>query len=221
MESIMSETSRRGSSDVWITAAYEALLENGVDAVKIQPLARTVGLSRTSFYWFFEDREELLAALVALWRQKNTGGILRQAEAYAETIVEAVLNVFDCWLNADLFDSPFEFAMRSWSLQSADILAEVQSADQLRIAALTQMFQRFGYSETASDVHARAIYLVQIGYISMQTHEDGPSRMERIKDYVTVFTGHTPQPRELERFFARHRYTGPVAADRQPTAATP
>ena len=220
----MSETSRRGSSDLWITAAYEALLENGVDAVKIQPLAKNLGLSRTSFYWFFEDREELLAALVSLWRQKNTGGVLKQAEAYAETIVEAVLNVFDCWLNRELFDSPFEFAMRSWSLQSAEILAEVQRADQLRITALTQMFRRFGYSQTASDVHARAIYLVQIGYISMQTREDGPSRMERIKDYVTIFTGHAPQPRDLDRFFGRHPDIRPatdMAAAQEPTVVTP
>ena len=40
------------------------LLESGVDSVRISPLAKKLGLSRTSFYWFFKDREELLAALV-------------------------------------------------------------------------------------------------------------------------------------------------------------
>ena len=47
----------RGSRQGWLDAAYEALIEGGIDAVKIQPLARRLGLSRTSFYWFFGERE--------------------------------------------------------------------------------------------------------------------------------------------------------------------
>ncbi len=93
-------------------AAYQALLESGVDSVKILPLAKKLNLSRTSFYWFFKDREELLAALVSRWREKNTGSIVRQSQAYAETLAEAMLNVFDCWLDAGLFDNRFEFAVR-------------------------------------------------------------------------------------------------------------
>ena len=183
------------------------LLESGVDAVKILPLAKRLKLSRTSFYWFFKDREELLDRLVASWRVKNTGNIIQRCEAYAETLAEAMLNVFDCWLDPDLFDSRFEFAIRSWALQSDPIASEVQEADTARIAALTRMFIRFGYSEGAADARARTTYLVQIGYISMQTSEDMASRMKRIPDYIAIFTGQIPDRRELGRFFARHSYT--------------
>jgi AcrR family transcriptional regulator len=208
MEQTMNDSGWRGSPDVWLGAAYESLLEAGVDAVKIQPLAKKLNLSRTSFYWFFKDREELLGALVSRWREKNTGNLINQADAYAETIAEAMLNVFDCWLDSRLFDSQFEFAIRSWALQSPEILAEVQSADQQRLDALTRMFVRFGQSETRADVRARTIYLVQIGYISMQTKEDISVRMKRIQEYVEIFTGQAPEQRELDRFFARHGYSG-------------
>ncbi|MFT8720199.1 TetR/AcrR family transcriptional regulator [Acetobacter sp.] len=202
----INETVKRGSAELWLNVAYEALLENGVDAVKISPLAAKLNLSRTSFYWFFRDREELLEALVSLWRQKNTGNVIKQAEAYAETIREAVLNVFDCWLDTNLFDSQFEFAIRSWGLQSSYILSEVQQADDLRIAALTRMFQHFGYSETSAEVRAQSIYLVQIGYITRQTREKTAERMERIPSYLEIFTGKKATQRELDRFFARHGY---------------
>lgn len=204
----MNDSGWRGSPDVWLGAAYESLLEAGVDAVKIQPLAKKLNLSRTSFYWFFKDREELLDALVSRWREKNTGNLVKQAGAYAETVAEAMLNVFDCWLNRELFDSQFEFAVRSWALQSPEILAEVQSADQQRLEALSRMFLRFGYDEPHADVRARTIYLVQIGYISMQTTEDISVRMKRIPEYVEIFTGQAPEQRELDRFFARHGYSG-------------
>lgn len=206
MEQTSSDTGWRGSRDGWLDAAQEVLLESGVESVKIQSLARKVKLSRTSFYWFFEDREQLLAALIGRWRDKNTGNLIRQSDAYAESIAEAMLNVFDCWLDDAVFDSKFEFAIRSWAIQSPDILAEVNAADQSRIEAMTKMFAKFGFDGSSADVRARTMYLTQIGYISMQTAEDLGMRLGRIPDYVRIFTGEGPQQRELDRFFARHRY---------------
>lgn len=200
-----SETGWRGSPELWLNAAYDALMDSGVDGVKILPLARRLKLSRTSFYWFFADREELLAALVARWREKNTGSILARADAYAETMAEAMLNVFDCWLDAGLFDSRLEFAIRSWALQSDAVLAEVRDADAIRIAALTRMLQRYGHDAVAADVRARTIYLVQIGYISMQSQESVDVRLGRIPEYVRIFTGEAPRPGEMERFIARNK----------------
>jgi AcrR family transcriptional regulator len=207
MDQSSNDTGWRGSPEVWLQAAYETLLDSGIDAVKIQPLARKLNLSRTSFYWFFKDREELLGALVMRWREKNTGSIVKQSAAYAESVAEAMLNVFDCWLDNSLFDSQFEFAIRSWALQSPDIVQDVQSADRIRLDALTRLFMRFGFREPSADVRARTIYLVQIGYISMQTKEDLATRMKRIPAYVEIFTGQAPEQRELDRFFARHGYS--------------
>jgi AcrR family transcriptional regulator len=207
MEQALNDSGWRGSPDVWLGAAYETLLEAGVDAVRIMLLAKKLNLSRTSFYWFFKDREALLDALVLRWREKNTGGIIKQADAYAETVAEATLNVFDCWLDGRLFDAQFEFAIRSWAIQSPDIAIDVHAADQQRLDALSRMFVRFGYDEVSADVRARTIYLVQIGYISMQTKEDLSVRMKRIPDYVEIFTGRKPEQRELERFYARHLHS--------------
>ena len=194
----------RGSPEVWLKAAYELLIDSGIDAVKIQPLAQKLKLSRTSFYWFFKDREELLAALLAMWRDKNTGNLVRQANAYAETLVEGLLNVSDCWFEPNLFDSKFEFAVRSWALQSPEVHTEVQKADDQRLAALSALFRRFGHNETSADVRARTVYLTQIGYISMQTSEDLAVRLARMPAYMEVFTGTVPQQRELDRFLSRH-----------------
>jgi AcrR family transcriptional regulator len=208
MDQVLGETGWRGSAEVWLEAAYELLLESGVSTVKILPLAKKLGLSRTSFYWFFKDREELLGALIARWRDKNTGNLVKQAQAYAESIAEAMLNVNDCWIDKTLFDAQFEFAVRSWALESSDILAEVRTADQTRLEALAQMFTRFGYTALTADVRARTTYLTQIGYISMQTQEDVALRMKRIPEYVEIFTGVRPEQRELDRFHARHGFKG-------------
>lgn len=205
---------------MWLDAAYAALKESGIDAVRVMPLAKQLGLSRTSFYWFYEDREQLLAALLTRWRDKNTGNLVHQCERYAESISEAILNVFECWLNPELFDSQFEFAVRSWAMQSADVTAEIALADETRINALAGMFRRFGYDDQAADVRARTIYLTQIGYISMKTTEDVVVRFRRIPQYVSVFTGKALKRRELDRFYGAFGYAETTPGVFVPLAAT-
>lgn len=206
--------SNRGSADKWLDAAYESLLTSGVDSIRILSLARKLNLARTSFYWFFADRDELLEALLARWREKNTGNWIARTSAYADSICEAVLNVFDCWFDDALFDSRLESAIRNWAQQSADVAAEIARADALRIRALAAMFSRFGYADVEADVRARTVYLTQIGYLSMRTQESLGTRMGRIAAYVQIFTGVAPTDSEVHRFFARRGW-------RRPKGATP
>lgn len=206
VKAIAGETGWRGTPDVWIDAAYVALIEGGVENVKVQILSNKLNLSRSSFYWNFKDRDELLEGLLARWRTKNTGSLVASTTSYAETLQEALLNVFDCWLDKSLFDSQFEHAVRSWALQSKAVDDEVARADNIRVAALDAMFQRFGREPELADVAARALYQGQMGYISMNAPDPIDERMARIPRYVQLFTLSPPTESELNRFYARHNY---------------
>jgi len=201
----------RGSEEVWLTAAKAALLDGGVDAVKIQPLATRLQLSRTSFYWFFRDRNALLDALLQSWEETNTRALVTATEAYADTIAEAVLNVISSFLDEDGFEPRFDFAIRGWAQQNADVMVRVNAADDRRLAAIRAMFERFGFEPHEADVRARTVYLVQIGYISMQVRETLATRMGRIPAYVKTYSGQAPTRRELARFHARHGFTAEAA----------
>ncbi|MCA8091691.1 TetR/AcrR family transcriptional regulator [Burkholderia anthina] len=203
MEEPIAAENLRGSADTWLDAATESLLESGIESVRILPLAKKLNLSRTSFYWFFKDREELLATLLARWKGKNTANWVARTEAYADSISEAVLNVFDCWFDDTIFDNRYEAAIRSWGQQAPEIATELADADTKRIAALTAMFERFDYAPVAAQVRARTMYLTQLGYVSMKTTEPMSERMARIATYAEVFTGKLPTDREMQRFFAR------------------
>ena len=207
------------SQAAWIDAAYELLIDSGVNAVKIVPLARKLGTSRTSFYWLFKDREEILGALLERWQRHNTRALITQSEKYASSIVEATLNVFDCWFDPSLFDSEFEYAVRSWSLQEGAVAERVRQADERRLEALQAMFIRYGYEASEADTRARTVYLIQVGYISMHTRESRDTRIGRVAQYVAIFTGQPCTSADLERFAARHtaRFSGEelAAAQRQ------
>ena len=198
-----SETGWRGSREGWLEAAYAALIREGIDGVKIMPLAEGLRLSRTSFYWFFKDRSELLSALADMWEARTTVPLVAATAEYAETKTEAMLNVIACFLRADTFDAKLEFAMRGWGLKDAAILSRITDADTRRLKALSDMLERWGHDPQDADVRARTIYLVQIGYISMQVDETLETRLTRIPNYVEIYTGHPPEPREIARFRGR------------------
>lgn len=197
----------RGSEDLWLEAAYQMLVSAGVEAVKVMPLAQSLGLSRTSFYWHFKDREALLAALLERWEARNTGNLVARTRAYAETINEALYNLFDCWLTRDLFDSRLDFAVRNWALGDAVVRATLQSTDETRIDAIRAMFSRFGYSPEQAETRALTVYYTQIGYISMMVTEPRDVRIARMPAYVETFSGRAPDAAETARFMARHAGT--------------
>jgi AcrR family transcriptional regulator len=196
----------RGSREVWLAAARQALIESGLDAVKIQPLASGLGIARTSFYWFFRDRTELLEALVADWEARNTGAFVEACDAFAETITEGLLNLIAVFHDETVFDPRLDFAVRSWAHQSDAVTARVNAADERRLAAIRGMFARFGFAPGDADVRARTVYLVQIGYIAMQVRETPAVRMTRVAGYVEIDSGHPPTPSEMARFRARVRF---------------
>ena len=125
----------RGSREGWLAAARAALLESGIDAVKIQPLASRLNLSRTSFYWFFKDRAAILDALLEDWEATNTRALIAACEAYADTIAEAVLNVIGVFLDETRFEPRFDFAVRGWAHRSDAVMARVTAADEARLEA--------------------------------------------------------------------------------------
>jgi len=198
------QNSWRGSEDTWLDAAYGVLIESGVEAVKVMSLARTLDMSRTSFYWHFSDREALLDALVEKWKQRNSGNLIRQTEMYAETITEAILNLFDCWIDPELFDARMDFAIRSWAQTSTELKKILEQTDQERINAIQAMFSRFGFDQEQAEIRAHTVYYTQVGYISMMVDEPLVERLKRMPAYVENFAGSFPSESEVARFMARH-----------------
>lgn len=199
-------TGWRGSADLWLDAAYDVLIESGVDQVKVLPLAERLGLSRTSFYGHFDSREMLLEALVARWQAKNTGSLIAKTESYAESIGEAILNLFDCWLSPAIFDSRFDLAIRNWALGDPTLRQVLEATDKARIDAIAAMFARHGFGSDQARVRAYTVYYTQIGYISMMVNEPVELRMQRMPIYIETFSGTAPTPAEVARFSARHGF---------------
>lgn len=195
----------RGSRELWLDTAYEMLITSGIDSVKVMPLAKQLDMSRGSFYAYFEDRNALLEALIQRWQDKNTANMLKKCRQYAESINEAIFNLFDCWFDVELFDARMDFAIRNWGHQAPDLQAVLKQTDKERIRAIYDMFIRFDYDAEEARVRANTIYMTQIGYISMMMDDTPAERLKHTPGYVQTFTGVPPASNEIERFMSRHQ----------------
>jgi AcrR family transcriptional regulator len=73
-------TGRRLSADDWTSAALAALVEGGVAAVAVEPLAMRLGATKGSFYWHFRNRDALLAATLERWERLETDDVITRVE---------------------------------------------------------------------------------------------------------------------------------------------
>ncbi|WP_246770758.1 TetR/AcrR family transcriptional regulator [Aestuariivirga sp. YIM B02566] len=192
----------------WLDLALETLISDGVEGVRILALGQKLGVSRSSFYWYFESRQDLLDQLLEYWRNKNTRFIIERAKRPAPTITQAVLNVFECWVDTNLFNPRLDFAIRTWARSSTFVHEIIDAADNERVLAIGDMFARYGYSQEDAFVRARVLYFMQIGYYSLEIIEPMSSRLSLVPAYLRSFTGREPLDSEIEAFARYVEATG-------------
>ncbi len=191
--------------DDWLNMGLDLLIRDGVERVKVLALAEAMGVSRSSFYWYFRSRQDLLDALLTRWEETNTAGLIAQAEAPAERVTGAVLNIFRCIANPALFHTALDFAVRDWARRSEPVAARMRAGDAARVAALTSMFARYGCGEREAVTRAKVLYYMQLGYDMAEPEESHDFRLSMTPEYLKVFTGQAPTEAEMAEFAAYSR----------------
>ncbi len=190
----------KATREDWLNLALEILVSDGVDSVRVLTLSRRLEVSRSSFYWYFKSRQDLLDQLLAFWREKNTKFIVERAGRAAANVIRGVMNVFECWVDESLFDPRLDFAVRAWAHLSERVRRIVDQADDERMAAIRDMFLRHGYDAEDAFVRARVLYYMQIGYYSLDLNEPMDNRLSHVAAYLRSFTGQEPTREDVADF---------------------
>jgi AcrR family transcriptional regulator len=198
-------TKNRANRETWIDAAYTLFVDDGIEAVKIMPLAKTLNLTRTGFYWHFKDLSELQDAIIDIWQTRNTGIIVERCAAHAQSLCAALFNLIDCWIDNDLFDAPLDLEIRNWARNDARLQTLVDQSDDVRLAAVMALFERFGRTGDVAHYRALTVILTQTGYYSMHVSEPRLQRAIAGCQYAEIFAGMSPTPAEKNAFLERHR----------------
>ncbi|MDH3859806.1 MAG: TetR/AcrR family transcriptional regulator [Gammaproteobacteria bacterium] len=183
----------------WLQQALEVFVSEGIDAVRITRLADDLGVTRGSFYWHFENREDLIDALVRYWKDKNTAAIVRSVN-HAESLAEGIFRFFETCIDAAHFDPRLDLAIREWSRRSPSIRKLVDHEDAARIESLQKFFASFDYSMPDALIRARVLYYSQIGFYALEIEESLTTRLSYTESYFECFTGQKLDPQQAASF---------------------
>ena len=147
--------------DEWIGAAAAALAVGGLDAVRVEVQARTLGVTKGSFYWHFEDRAALLQAVLERW-ESAARAVLESAETLP-TPQQRVVVLFRGFTrpSGGLPDAEvFAWARRDRSV--AERVAEVERA---RVVFLRDQLTQLGVAVHEAHRRAEAAYLASSAWL--------------------------------------------------------
>jgi AcrR family transcriptional regulator len=148
------------SAKDWLDAGLRALARDGFTALKAEPLAKAMGVSRGSFYWHFADIGAYHAALLEHWRDISAEQIIANVEASAahENPVTVLLRrVFSEKL-------ALEMAVRSWATFDAAARAAVQAIDRRRLDYVEELLERSGLAPDIAVARAQILYWAFLGF---------------------------------------------------------
>ncbi|WP_454623762.1 TetR/AcrR family transcriptional regulator [Bradyrhizobium cenepequi] len=148
------------SAKDWLDQGLKALAKRGFTALKAEPLAKEMGVSRGSFYWHFADIAAYHAAVLKHWREIAAERIIVDVEATAagsDALAVLLRRVFS--------EKPaLENAVRSWASVDAAARAAVQAIDQRRLGYVEGLLKRMGFSDEVARIRAQILYWAFLGH---------------------------------------------------------
>jgi AcrR family transcriptional regulator len=151
----------------WVRAAFARLASEGIDAVRIELLARDLGVSKGSFYWHFQDREELLGRMFTLW-EKDEIDWIDETVITPKAAARWARFVRHC---TDPQLARLEAAMRTWSRRDDRIAARISVIEKKRIAHIASVLRAIGFAEAPAASWAEITLLVYLGWLDRITRD--------------------------------------------------
>jgi AcrR family transcriptional regulator len=177
--------------DGWVAAARDALIEDGVAGIKIDTLARRLGVSRGGFYYNFKNQQEVLDALLAHWKQSNDFLPSRPTLKSAAEAAEYLDRVVTRLILEEEFSPAFDLAIREWARIDPIAHKTVEAVDKERVRRLVRVFSALGCDREEAETRARILYLHQIGYYALGYHlkESREDRLAKEGLYLRILCG--------------------------------
>jgi AcrR family transcriptional regulator len=148
------------SAKDWLDLGLKTLARDGFTALKAEPLAKAMGVSRGSFYWHFADIGAYRAAILKHWRDVAAEQVIANLEASSKDDNPLLLLLRRSFSGR----LALENAVRSWATLDPLARAAVQATDRRRLNYVQQLFERSGVSPGVARSRAQIFYWAFLGF---------------------------------------------------------
>jgi AcrR family transcriptional regulator len=144
----------------WVEEALRALAEGGPEAVRVEPLAKALGVTKGGFYWHFDGRRALLEALLDAWERALIDEVIATVDAAGGDARARLARLFALAgeMRGDLLRT--ELAIRDWARRDEGVAARLRRVDNRRMEYMRTLFGELCDDE--EDVEARCLLVMSL-----------------------------------------------------------
>lgn len=173
---VLSSVARLSAND-WIEAAAARFAEGGADAVRVEPLAKALGVSKGSFYWHFKDRAALVTAVVDAWEQRGTLEIIDAVERETDDPAQRLWALFERTFGTPSAVDAFETAIRALASRDDHARKVTKRVDRRRLAFVAELLLAAGIPRAEARRRADLLYCTLIGEYLQRSY--GKTKLDR------------------------------------------
>lgn len=160
----------------WVEEGLRMLAEGGPDAVRVEALAKRLGVTKGGFYGYFADRGALLEAMLDVWERESTDDVIDRVESEGGDARARALHAGTLTFSSRLL--PLDLAVRDWARRDEAVAERLRRVDDRRMALLRETIGTF--CSDPDEVEARSLiaFCVAIGHHFLAAGHEGRTRAE-------------------------------------------
>jgi AcrR family transcriptional regulator len=181
----------------WVEAGLRALAAGGPDAVRVEALAKSLGVSKGGFYGFYADRDALLEAMLDSWERESTDDVLERVEEEGGDPISRVRRAGQLTFSDDRL-LPIDLAIRDWARREPAVAERLRRVDNRRMELLRGTIRTFCRDEEEVEARSLLCFCMAIGAHFLAADHPGSTRAQvvaRAGDLL-LGLGPTDAPRE-------------------------
>ncbi|MFD5431184.1 TetR/AcrR family transcriptional regulator [Kitasatospora sp. NPDC127067] len=165
----------------WIEEGLRALAAGGPEAVRVEPLAQALGVTKGGFYGYFRSRGALLDEMLDTWEREVTEGVIAQVEdegGDARTRLGRLFAIAATSGDGPVTGTTVDLAIRDWARRDEAVAERLRRVDNRRMAYLRSLYASFCPDPDDVEVRSLISFSLRIGHHLVAVDHEGRSRAE-------------------------------------------
>lgn len=160
----------------WIKAGIVQLAREGVESVRVEVLARELGVSKGSFYWHFRDRDELLMQMLQFWENSEAEWLSAEESGQTEKANAAVRWARFVERSTEQERISQEIGIRAWARRDERVGLRVADVEKRKVRVIANILADVGFARDSAESWSEMVCLVYSGWLD-RTARDGEFRL--------------------------------------------
>jgi AcrR family transcriptional regulator len=162
----------------WVDEGLRALAAAGPDSVRVETIARNLGVTKGGFYWHFADRSALLQEILDEWERLLLDEVIEQVEAKGGDATAKLRRLFALASDDAV---ALDLAVRDWARHDPDVADRLRRVDNRRMDYMRTLFRAICTDEDEVEVRCVLAFSLWIGNHFMAAEHGSRSRAYVVK----------------------------------------